>query len=57
METKYTHEEMIKLCDEARYEAIGWTYAFCCASLDDGINPREIEVPVILEKAKEELGF
>lgn len=41
--------------DKAQYEAIGWCHAFCCASLDDGIDPRGIEVPDILEKAQQQL--
>jgi hypothetical protein len=40
---------------QARYEAIGWCHAFCCAALDDGLDPRTIEVPAILEKAKAQL--
>jgi hypothetical protein len=37
------------------YEAIGWTHTFCCSSLDNGIDPRTIEVPEMLEKAKKQL--
>jgi hypothetical protein len=40
---------------EARYEAIGWCHAFCCAALDDGLDPRTIEVSLIMEKAKQQL--
>jgi hypothetical protein len=39
-----------------RYEAIGWTYSYCFSLLDDGIDPRKIEIPVLLEKAKKQLG-
>ena len=39
------------------YEVIGWTHAYCCSKLDEGIDPREIEIPLMLEKAKEQLGL
>ena len=37
------------------FEAIGWVYAFCCAALDDGRDPRQIEAPEILDKAGQQL--
>lgn len=40
----------------ARYEAIGWCHAFCCAALDDGKDPRQIDCADIMEKAKAQLG-
>lgn len=40
----------------ARYEAIGWCHAFCCAAMDDGRDPRQIDCAEILEKAKAQLG-
>lgn len=41
---------------KARYEAIGWCYAFCCAALDDGKDPRQIDCAEIIEKADAQLG-
>lgn len=41
---------------KARYEAIGWCHAFCCAALDDGKDPRQIDCAEIMEKAKAQLG-
>ena len=40
----------------ARYEAIGWCHAFCCAAMDAGRDPRRIDCAEILEKAKAQLG-
>ena len=37
------------------YVAIGWTHAFCCSLLDDGEDPRKIEVPEMIEKAEKQL--
>src|SRR3990167_10271194 len=51
----YSAEQMLAYANKARYEAVGWCHAFCCASLDDGIDPRGIEVPDILEKAQQQL--
>lgn len=41
---------------EARYEAIGWCHAFCCAALDEGKDPRQINLAEIIEKAQGQLG-
>jgi len=41
--------------NRARYEAIGWTHAFCCAALDDGKDPRQIDCAEIMEKAQAQL--
>lgn len=37
------------------YEVIGWTHAFLCSAVDSGLDIREIEVPIMLEKAKTQL--
>lgn len=42
---------------KARYEAIGWCHAFCCAALDDGEDPRKIDCAEIMEKAKAQLSY
>ena len=41
---------------KARYEAIGWCHAFCCAALDDGKDPRQIDCAEIIEKANAQLS-
>ena len=41
---------------KARYVAIGWCHAFCCAALDEGKDPRQIDCAEIMEKAKAQLG-
>lgn len=40
---------------EARYEAIGWAHAFCCSTLDQGRDPRQVDCAAMLEQAKREL--
>ena len=42
--------------NRARYEAIGWTHALCCAALDDGRDPRQIDCAEIMEMAQAQLG-
>ncbi len=36
-------------------KSVGWTFAYCCQLLDDGKDPREIEIPEVIEKAYDEL--
>jgi hypothetical protein len=38
-----------------RFQAIGWTHAFCCSALDKGTDPRVIEVPKIIDEARSQL--
>ena len=40
---------------KARYEAIGWTHAFCCSTLDHGRDPRQVDFAAMLKQAKREL--
>lgn len=44
------------LIDEAAITAIGWAYADCCATLDRGGDPRDEEMPNVLERARKDLG-
>lgn len=37
------------------FQAIGWTHALCCWSLDQGRDPRQIEGGEIIEQALREL--
>ena len=37
-------------------EAIGWTVAWACCALDDGLDPRQIEVPEVLDAARRDLA-
>jgi 20S proteasome alpha/beta subunit len=41
---------------EKEYQAIGWTHAYCCSLLDNGWDPRKIEVPEMIEKAESQLS-
>lgn len=40
---------------ETRALTLGWTWAEACIQLDRGEDPREQEMPVLLERAEEEL--
>jgi len=42
--------------DGIRAEAIGWMHADACVTLDRGDDPRTVEVPDILERAKADLA-
>jgi hypothetical protein len=37
--------------------AIGWAYADCCVTLDEGGDPRQTEMTSVLERAKKDLDF
>lgn len=37
-------------------KTIGWTWAVACSALDCGEDPRTMEIPAVLERAKEELA-
>ena len=49
--------EIIKHVEEARSSAIGWAYADCCATLDNGGDPRQTEMSGILARARIDLEF
>lgn len=38
------------------WRAIGWTWAEACNFLDRGIDPRQVEVPVVMDHAKRDLS-
>ena len=38
-------------------EAIGWAYADCCATLDNGGDPRKAEMSSVLERAIKDLSI
>lgn len=42
-------------CEGVRAEAIGWAHADACTTLDRGGDPRLVEVPAILERARQDL--
>ncbi len=52
--TAYTKLELY--IEAQRFEAIGWTYADACVTLDKGEDPRLQNVPNILERAKIDLA-
>lgn len=37
------------------FEAIGWAYADCCASLDNGKDPRKTDMADVIKRAKKDL--
>ena len=43
-----------ELTDEAAM-AIGWAYADCCTTLDEGGDPRETEMSGVLKRATKDL--
>lgn len=38
-------------------EAIGWAYADCCATMDNGGDPRQADMSDVLERAGRDLSF
>ena len=54
--TSKAYSELEAYVEEVRMEAIGWTYAYYCSSLDEGIDPRKTLVPEIIKAAEKDLG-
>ncbi|MGI9569508.1 MAG: hypothetical protein ACR2PH_07185 [Desulfobulbia bacterium] len=52
--TAYTRLE--HYCEQVRHEAIGWMHADNCIALDNGFDPRLVDVPDILRRAKRDLS-
>lgn len=48
--------DLEKLVESARIEAIGWAYADCCVDLDKGKNPRKNNMPDVLNRALNDLS-
>ena len=44
------------LIDEAAIMAIGWAYADCCTTLDNGKDPRHNDMAEVLARARKDLG-
>jgi hypothetical protein len=38
-----------------RIEALGWCYAYCCNLLDKGADPRQVEVPELIDAFNEQV--
>lgn len=47
--------ELVKRVEDARALAIGWAYADCCVTLDNGGDPRQTEMSAVLARAKVDL--
>ena len=52
--TAYTRLE--HYIEQQRIEAIGWTHSYACKELDEGGDPRIVEVPLILNAALQDLS-
>jgi hypothetical protein len=48
--------ELENYVESERALALGFAFGFCCASLDTGKDPREIECPAFLDDALENLN-
>lgn len=54
--TSTAYNRLEHYIERVRIEAIGWMHADACVTLDRGNDPRTVEVPEILERAKKDLG-
>jgi hypothetical protein len=54
--TSTAYNRLEHYIEGVRAEAIGWMHADACLTLDRGDDPRTVEVPFILERAKKDLG-
>jgi hypothetical protein len=48
--------ELEKLLKEVRTEAVGYTWTEACSQYDRGMDPRNFTVPLLMEKANEDLN-
>ena len=48
--------ELDKLLSEVRMEAIGYTWTEACSQYDRGMDPRNYTIPLLIEKAEEDLN-
>ena len=55
-ENKFDKLALEKEIEKARAEAIGWAYADCCITLDNGGDPRQTEMSDVLERANKDLS-
>lgn len=48
--------QLVELLGSVRAEAIGWTWTEACSQHDRGMDPRNFEVPKLLEMANADLN-
>jgi len=53
--TSIAYQKIEDYIEQQRIEAIGWAMADACVHLDEGKDYRQVEVPIILERAKKDL--
>ena len=53
--TSKAYNELERYVEGVRGEAIGWAHANACIDLDNGKDPRQKEVPELLERAMVDL--
>ena len=54
--TSTAYNKLEHYIEGVRAEAIGWTHADACVSLDQGKDPRLQNIPEMLERAKTDLN-
>lgn len=54
--TGRTYDELEKLVQTARIEAVGWTWAEICTYLDAGEDPRKCDRGILIDRAPKELN-
>ena len=47
----------LKAAEDKPFEAIGWAYADCCATLNEGGDPRQTKMSDVLERATKDLSL
>ena len=51
-----TVDKLVELLGSVRAEAVGWTWTVACNHHDRGMDPRNYEVPQLLEEANADLN-
>ena len=55
-QTEECINELEKLLGEVRAEAMGYTWTEACSQYDKGMDPRNFTIPILIEKANEDLN-
>ena len=54
--TSIAYTKLEHYVEQERIIAVGWSHIDACITLDNGDDPRTVEVPSILERARKDLS-
>jgi hypothetical protein len=51
------NQELLERLKSLQYQTLGWAYADACQMADKGIDIRQVEVPIIIERMKRDFNM